>query len=118
MSRVQRANMKSAKIQAAFSALLDTFEPIVGQPIDKDMTRLKSSILQQVVPIRFDGELGKHNLMGLVLSDTSMCLRKLVTVSSAMLSKVESDVKSASGHVVLGPESKILCPQLVYRRAI
>ena len=60
--------MKSAKIQAAFAALLDTFEPITGQPTDKDMTRLKISILQQVVPIPFDRELGLHNLMGLVLS--------------------------------------------------
>ena len=62
--------MKSTEIQAAFVALLDTFEPIVGQPTDEDMTRLKSSILQQVVPIPFDGKLGKHNLMGLVLSDS------------------------------------------------
>ena len=62
--------MKSAEIQAVFAALLDTFEPIVGKSTDKDMTRLKSSILQQVVPIPFDWELGKHNLMGLVLSDS------------------------------------------------
>ena len=61
--------MKSTKIQAAFVALLDTSEPIMSQPIDKDMTRLKSSILQQVVPIPFDLELGEHSLMGLVLSD-------------------------------------------------
>ena len=62
--------MKSAEIQTAFAALLDTFKPIVDQPTDEDMTRLKSSILQQVVPIPFDLELGKHNLMGLVLSDS------------------------------------------------
>ena len=61
--------MKSAETQAAFAALLDTFKPIVGQPTDEDLTRLKSSILQQVVPIPFDLELGEHNLMGLVLTD-------------------------------------------------
>ena len=61
--------MKPAKIQAVFTAaLLDTFQPITDQPTDDDMTRLKSIILQQVVPIPFDGELGKHNLMSLVLS--------------------------------------------------
>ena len=64
--------MKPAKIQAAFAAaLLDTFQPITDQPTDEDMTRLKSIILQQVVPIPYDGELGKHNLMGLVLPDAN-----------------------------------------------
>ena len=62
--------MKSAKIQAAFAALLDTSEPITGQLTDKDTTRLKISILQQVVPIPFDREFGLHNLMGLVLSNS------------------------------------------------
>ena len=62
--------MKSTKIQAAFAALLDTFEPITGQPTDEDLIRLKSSILQQVMSIPFDLELGEHNLMGLVLSDS------------------------------------------------
>ena len=61
--------MKSTKIQAAFAALMDTFKPITGQPTDDDLTCLKSSILQQVVPIPFDLELGEHNLMGLVLPD-------------------------------------------------
>ena len=61
--------MKSTEIQAAFAALLETFEPITGQPTDEDLTRLKNGILQQVVPIPFDTELGAHNLMGLVLTD-------------------------------------------------
>ena len=61
--------MKSAKIQAAFAALLETFEPITGQPTDEGMTLLKSTLLGAVVPIPFDLELGKHNLMGLVLSN-------------------------------------------------
>ena len=61
--------MKPVKIQAASVALLDTSEPITGQPTDEDTTRLKSIILQQVAPIPFDGELGKHNFMGLVLSE-------------------------------------------------
>ena len=61
--------MKSTEIQAAFAALLETFEPITGQPTDEDLTCLKSSILQQVVPIPFDTELGEHNLMGLILTD-------------------------------------------------
>ena len=61
--------MKSSEIQAAFAALMDTFEPITGQPTDEDMTRLKNAILQQVVPIPFDTESGEHNLMGLILSD-------------------------------------------------
>ena len=61
--------MKTTKIQASFVALLDTFEPITGQPTDKDLTRLNIVCLSAIVPIPFDRELDQHNLMGLLLSD-------------------------------------------------
>ena len=35
------------------------------------MIRLKSKVLEKVVPITFDGEVGEHNLIGLVLSDAN-----------------------------------------------
>ena len=60
--------MKPTEIQAVFAALLDTFEPINGQPTDDDLTRLQNSALGVFVPISFDRELGRRNLMGLMLS--------------------------------------------------
>ena len=59
--------MKTTKIYATFTALLDTFEPIRGQPTDKDLTRLQNKSMGVLVPISFDRELGKHSLMGLML---------------------------------------------------
>ena len=67
--------MKTTEIQATFVALLDTFEPITGQPTDEDLTRLKFACLSALVPIPFDRELGEHNLMGLLLSDDEYKIR-------------------------------------------
>ena len=61
--------MKTSETQAAFAALLDTFEPISGQPTDNDLTRLRIKSLSVLVPIPFDRQLGKHSLMGLILSN-------------------------------------------------
>ena len=61
--------MKTSKIQAAFAALLDTFKPISGQPTDEDLTRLCLHTLSILVLIPFDQQLGKHLLMGLILSN-------------------------------------------------
>ena len=61
--------MKPTEIQASFAALLDTFDPITGQPTDGDLTRLNLACLSALVPIPFDREKGKHNLMGLLLAD-------------------------------------------------
>ena len=61
--------MKTTEVQAAFAALLDTFEPISGQPTDEDLTRLRRVALSALVPIPYDREKGKHSLMGLLLND-------------------------------------------------
>ena len=61
--------MKTTEVQATFTALVDTFEPIVGQPTDEDLTRLNLANLSQIVPIPFDRQLGIHNLMGILLAD-------------------------------------------------
>ena len=61
--------MKTTKTQASFAVFLDTFDPITGQPTDKDLNCLNLASLSVLVPIPFDRELGKHNLMGLLLSD-------------------------------------------------
>ena len=52
-----------------FAALLDTFKPISGQPTDKDLTRLRLESISVLVHIPFDWQLGKHSLMGLILSN-------------------------------------------------
>ena len=59
--------MKTMKMQVSFAALLETFEPIIGQPTNDDLTRLEYSTLGVLVPISFDEELGIHILMGLLL---------------------------------------------------
>ena len=60
--------MKTTEIQASFAALLETSEPIIGQPTDEDLTRLEYSTLGVLAPISFDEELGIHNLMGVLLN--------------------------------------------------
>ena len=67
--------MKTTEVQAVFAALLDAFEPISGQPTDKDLTRLRQVALSALVPIPFDREKGKHTLLGLLLSDAEYRLR-------------------------------------------
>ena len=61
--------MKTIEVQAAFAALLDAFEPMSGQPTDKDLTRLHQVALSALVPIPYDREKGKHSLLGLFLTD-------------------------------------------------
>ena len=61
--------MKTTEVQAEFAALLDAFEPISGQPTDKDLTRLRRVALSALVPIPYDREKGKHSLIGLLLTD-------------------------------------------------
>ena len=67
--------MKTTEIQASFVTLLETFEPIIGQPTDKDLTRLEFSTLGVLAPISFDEELGIHNLMDLLLSRVDYAAR-------------------------------------------
>ena len=61
--------MKTTEVQAEFAALLDAFEPISGQPTDKDLTRLRQVALSALVPIPYDREKGKHSLLGLLLNN-------------------------------------------------
>ena len=65
------STMKTTEIQASFATLLETFEPIIGQPTDEDLTWLEFSALGVLAPISFDEELGKHNLMSLLLSSNN-----------------------------------------------
>ena len=61
--------MKTTEVQAAFAALLDAFEPMSGQPTDKDLTRLRRVALSALVPIPYNREKGKHSLLRLLLAD-------------------------------------------------
>ena len=53
-SPVQFITMKTTEIQASFAAILETFEPIIGQPTDEDLTCLEFSTLGVLAPISFD----------------------------------------------------------------
>jgi hypothetical protein len=68
--------MKTREVQVAFAALMDTCEPIAGQPTDEDLTRLNLANLSQIVPIPFDRQLGIHNLMGILLADDELKKRQ------------------------------------------
>eukprot|EP00957_Ditylum_brightwellii_P000273 21416-Ditylum_brightwellii.AAC.1 len=92
--------MKPSEIQAVFAALLDTFKPITGQPADKDLTHLKSALLGAVVPITFDSELGTHNLMGLVLSNTNYKVQHNDTAFPAYLTRPGAYPKVAASATV------------------
>ena len=59
----------TTEIQVSFATFLDAFEPSIGQPTDKDLTRLEFSTLGVLAFISFDEELGKHNLMGLMIGN-------------------------------------------------
>ena len=61
--------MKTTEVQAELAAFMDAFEPISGQPTDKDLTRLRQVSLSALVPIPYDREKGKHSLLGLLLND-------------------------------------------------
>ena len=67
--------MKTTEVQAEFAALLDAFEPINGQPTDKDLTCLRRVALSALVPIPYDREKGKHSLLGLLLNDDEYSAR-------------------------------------------
>ena len=94
--------MKTTKVQAEFAALLDAFEPISGQPTDKDLTRLRQVALSALVPISYDREKGKHLSLGLLLNDDKYCARH---------GDVEFPSDAAKRLVIYGKISKLMLQQ-------
>ena len=61
--------MKLDELLMLFGAQLEVFEPIVGQPTDGDITRLREVLTSLLYPIPYDGDDQKHSLLGIIMSD-------------------------------------------------
>ena len=54
------------EIVAKFLAALDHFEPILYQPSDTDLTRLREAVAPLLLKIPYDETGGTHNLIGII----------------------------------------------------
>ena len=67
--------MKPDEVQSLFAARLDVFDPILGQPTDADLTRLRKELTSIFLPLLYDMEKVIHNLMGLVMDEDDCKVR-------------------------------------------
>ena len=61
--------MNPEGIQSLFAARLYIFDPILGQPTDAGLTRLRKELKLILLPLPYNVEKGIHNLMGLVMDE-------------------------------------------------
>ena len=66
-----RRRMTQDDIVAKFLAALDHFEPILDQPSDTDLTRLRKAVALLLFQIPYDETGGTHNLIGIIWSKTA-----------------------------------------------
>jgi hypothetical protein len=62
--------MTPEEITAAFAAAASSYQPIVGQPTDYDLTALRDVLYPLLLQIPYD-EAGTHNLIGILEPNTS-----------------------------------------------
>ena len=67
--------MKTEEFQLLFAARLDVFEPILGQPTDADLKKLRKELTSILLPLPYDVYKGIHNLMGLVMEKNDYKVR-------------------------------------------
>ena len=58
-----------------FAHSLDNFEPIVGQPSDSDLTRLREAVVPLLLQIPYNKTGAVHNLIGLIWPEASYVAR-------------------------------------------
>ena len=58
-----------------FAAALDNFEPILNQPLDTDLTRLREAVSPLLLQIPYDETGRTHNLIGIIQSKTAYLKR-------------------------------------------
>ena len=63
--------MQSDELLTLFGAQLEVFEPIIGQPTDGDITRLREVLISLLYPIPYNGDDQKHSLLGIIMSDAA-----------------------------------------------
>ena len=64
-----------ADIHALFETLRETFEVVDDQPTDSDVNHAVEALSQLLYPIPYDGENGKHNLIGLIMAEAPYIAR-------------------------------------------
>ena len=52
-----------------FAKNLDTYAPVEGQPLDPDISALRETLTEILLPIAYNGEKGIHNLFGLIMDE-------------------------------------------------
>ena len=67
--------MTTEEIVAKFTTALDHFEPIMEQPSDTDLTRLREAVVPLLLQIPYDKTGGKHNLVDLIRSKLAYVAR-------------------------------------------
>ena len=67
--------MTPEEIVAKFATALDNFEPIMEQPSDTDLTRLRETVAPLLLQIPYDKTGGKHNFVGLIRSKLAYVAR-------------------------------------------
>ena len=67
--------MTTEEIMAKFFHSLDNFEPIVGQPSDSDLTRLRWAVSPLLPQILYDGTGAVHNLIVLIRPEAAYFTR-------------------------------------------
>ena len=67
--------MTPDEIFAKFAAALDHFEPILKQPSDTDITRLREYVALLLLQIPYDGTGVTHNLIRIIRSKTAYLKR-------------------------------------------
>ena len=67
--------MTQDEIVANFAAALDHFEPILGQPSDTELTRLREAVALLLLQIPYDETGGTHNLIGIIRLKTAYLKR-------------------------------------------
>jgi hypothetical protein len=63
--------MKPEDVSILFSDLGSTFEPIIGQPTDSDIVKMREAISDILYQIPYDDEKGEHNLVGIIQDKAS-----------------------------------------------
>ena len=67
--------MTPKDIVAKFAHSLNNFEPILGQPSDSDLTRLREAVVPLLLHILYNKTGAVHNLIGLILPETAYVSR-------------------------------------------
>ena len=62
-------------IVAKFAMAIDHFKPIIDQPSDTDLTRLREAVAPLLLQIPYDETRGEHNLIGIIWSKTAYVKR-------------------------------------------